>query len=62
MKRRMLWKIHCQFRKEVPYNNRSTSKVGTAVGGTDHDGNFPTGTGEYGGLTLGNGCQVYQEI
>lgn len=62
MKRRMPWKIHCQFRKEVPYNNRKTSKVSTAVGGTDHDGNFPACTGKCGRLTLGNGCQVYQEI
>ena len=62
MKRRMPWKIQCQFRKEVSYNNRKVSKVSTAVGGTDHNGNFPAGTGEYGGLTLGNGCQVYQEI
>ena len=27
-----------------------------------HDGNFPACTGECGRLTLGNGCQVYQEI
>ena len=37
--------IHCQFRKEVPYNNRKTSKVITAIGGTGHDDNFPACTG-----------------
>ncbi len=45
MKRRMPWKIQCQFRKEVSYNNRKVSKVSTAVGGTGPDGNFPAGTG-----------------
>lgn len=62
MKRQMLRKIQCQFRKEVSYNNRKVSKVSTAIGGTGHDGNFPACTGECGRLTLGNGCQVYQEI
>ena len=47
---------------EVPYNNRKAFKVSTAIGGTGHDGNFPACTGECGRLTLGNGCQVYQEI
>lgn len=61
MKKQVLWKIHCQFRKEVPYNNRKTSKVSTAIGGTGHDGNFFACTGECGRLTLGNGCQVYQK-
>lgn len=61
MKRRMQWKIYCQFRKEVSYNNRKTFKVSTAIGGTGHGGNFPAGTGEYGRLTLANGCQVYQK-
>ena len=37
MKKQVLWKIHCQFRKEVPYNNRKTSKVNSAIGGTGHD-------------------------
>lgn len=60
MKRRMPWKILCLFRKEVSYNNRKTFKVSTAIGGTGHGGNFPAGTGEYGRLTLANGCQVYQ--
>lgn len=45
MKKQVLWKIHCQFRKEVPYNNRKTSKVITAIGGTGHDDNFPACTG-----------------
>lgn len=62
MKKQVLWKIHCQIRKEVPYNSRKTSKVSTAIGGTGHDGNFFACTGECGKLTLGNGCQVYQEI
>lgn len=62
MKRRMPWKILCLFRKEVSYNNRKTFKVSTAIGGTGHGGNFPAGTGEYGRLTLANGCQVYQKI
>ena len=61
MKRQMLRKIQCQFRKEVSYNNRKVSKVSTAIGGTGHDGNFPACTGECGRLTLGNGCQVYQD-
>lgn len=62
MKRRMPWKILCLFRKEVSYNNRKAFKVSTAIGGTGYDGNFPACTGECGRLTLGNGCQVYQEI
>lgn len=62
MKRRMPWKILCLFRKEVSYNNRKAFKVSTAIGGTGHDGNFLACAGEYGRLTLGNGCQVYQEI
>lgn len=62
MKKQMPWKIHCQFRKEVYYNNRKAFKVSTAIGGTDPNGNFPACAGEYGRLTLGNGCQVYQEI
>lgn len=57
MKRQILRKIQCQFRKEVSYNNRKVSKVSTAIGGTGHDGNFFACTGECGRLTLGNGCQ-----